>query len=306
MQVRLAAGQRLALLLDTESRLSGHEGSTRLAVVRASEEGASLVESGAPPPSGAAGGSVASPQTACSLFGHEPIERRLAWDTCSHAVLPWHPPQPGATAAVLRDAEASYAALEELCALWTLVPTADSPPSPSLLKHKSAVAANQHMVLRAEQRSESVQYRIKAALRANGAKLQSLFTKWSAMSPAPPPAAHCHPTSSHCPPPSLTAIPQRHGAGASAGGRAGPATAPGPWERGHSPAPARSLRRSVTPTHRASHRGAGAQGLRQVQLDTARRVRASALRAADHWHTRRLHVALQRVGRGRCVGAEEL
>jgi len=145
-EVRLAAGQRVAMLGDPESRLAGSEGSTKLCSVVAhvgeQEEGGGsvsldrqLIRGGgirasdpSAPPSMAlpeAHPALTKPQTARPLFGDTSVEHRLTLDGLSHAVLPWHVPPADAIEAVLADTRISYGVLQELVSLVTMIPPAD-------------------------------------------------------------------------------------------------------------------------------------------------------------------------------------
>eukprot|EP00900_Chrysochromulina_parva_P008804 jgi/Chrpa1/17925/Chrysochromulina_OHIO_Genome00007350-RA len=145
-EVRLAAGQRVAVLGDPESRLAGSEGSTKLCSVVAhvgeQEEGGGSVSldrqltrgggirasDPSAPPSMAlpeAHPALTKPQTARPLFGDTSVEHRLTLDGLSHAVLPWHVPPADAIEAVLADTRISYGVLQELVSLVTMIPPAD-------------------------------------------------------------------------------------------------------------------------------------------------------------------------------------
>lgn len=163
-EVRFVRGQRVALVGDVDSRLGGREGSTRLAQVMASGEDEarhdgrdeSLHEGMADSETAAADKKAADAkdsrqgvagmalwakaqgaaapskrkQMVSSLYGLTSVERRLTWDSYSHAVLPWHPPPPGAAEAVLEDTRQSYEALRELCKLPGTIPTTDGSAVP--------------------------------------------------------------------------------------------------------------------------------------------------------------------------------
>ena len=147
-EVRLAAGQRVAVLGDPESRLAGFEGATKLCSVVAQvgereEGGGSVSLDPQPTRTGSIRASAPSvtpsmvlpeaqpaltkPQTARPLFGDTSVEHRLTFDGLSHVALPWHAPPADAIEAVLADTHLSYGVLQELAGLVTMIPPADGP-----------------------------------------------------------------------------------------------------------------------------------------------------------------------------------
>ena len=109
-ELRLAAGQRIALLIEPESRMSGGEGVTKLS---------RILPNGDDPD---------APQMAAPIFalGNNAVERRVTFDTVSQIVLPWREAERGAVDEVLEQMGQSYNTLKELSELSKRVPSSGS------------------------------------------------------------------------------------------------------------------------------------------------------------------------------------
>ena len=103
-ELRLAAGLRIATLIEPESRMGGGEGVTKLSRILPDGEDAE------------------APQMAENVFGVSKLETRVTFDTVSQIVLPWNEPKAGAVEAVLEEAKVSYGVLKEIVDLTKRVP----------------------------------------------------------------------------------------------------------------------------------------------------------------------------------------